>query len=59
MMTSQERQEHQDKMHSLTSADECRTYMEQHHRKMADRAKEKGVTLPTTPRRDACVGLQR
>jgi hypothetical protein len=33
--------------------------MEEHHRLMAERAKEKGGTLPAKPRRDACIGLQR
>lgn len=57
MMTPQERKEHQDKMRGMGNADECKTYMDEHHRQMADRAKEKGVTLPAKPRRDACAGL--
>ena len=59
MMTPQERNDHQDKMRALGTAAECKTYMEEHHRQMADRAKQKGVTLPAKPRRDACAGLQR
>ncbi|HEX5685136.1 MAG TPA: hypothetical protein VFY73_14030 [Ideonella sp.] len=57
MMTPQERKEHQDKMRGMVSAAECKTYMDEHHRQMADRAKEKGVTLPAKPRRNACAGL--
>ena len=57
MMTPQERKAHQDKMRGMGNADECKTYMDEHHRQMADRAKEKGVTLPAKPRRDACAGL--
>lgn len=57
MMTPQERKAHQDKMGAMGTADECKTYMDQHHQQMADRAKEKGVTLPAKPRRDPCAGL--
>jgi hypothetical protein len=59
MMTPQERSEHQAKMRSMTNPDECKAYMEQHHQKMAERAKEKGLSVPARPRRDACAGLQR
>jgi hypothetical protein len=58
MMSPQERKEHQDKMLAMTNAAECRNYMEQHHTLMAERAKQKGATLPAKPRRDGCTGLQ-
>jgi hypothetical protein len=59
MMTPAERREHQAKMRSMTNYDDCRAYMDQHHRQMADRAKDKGRTVPAQPRREACVGLKR
>jgi hypothetical protein len=59
IMTADERQEHQQRMHSMTSHEECKAYMDQHHQQMAARAKDKGVTVPAEPRRDACAGLKR
>lgn len=58
MMTPAERQEHQAKMKSMATYDECKAYMDQHHQQMADRAKEKGRTVPGQARRDACAGLK-
>lgn len=58
LMTPQERQEHQARMRAMTSHDDCRTYMEQHHRQMSERAKEKGRAMPAQPRRDACATLK-
>lgn len=43
----------------MASYDECKAYMDQHHRQMVERAKEKGRTVPAQPRRDACAGLKR
>ena len=57
MMTPAERQQHQDKLRTLKTYDECHDYMGQHHEQMAARAKEKGQALPTKPRHDACAGL--
>jgi hypothetical protein len=45
MMNAQERSEHQAKMRSFKSYEECNAYMVQHHRLMADRAKEQGTAL--------------
>ncbi|HET9643389.1 MAG TPA: hypothetical protein VFP68_08540 [Burkholderiaceae bacterium] len=59
LMTPQERQEHQARMRAMTTYDECRTYMDQHHESMAARAKDQGRTMPSQPRRDACAGLKR
>jgi hypothetical protein len=58
-MTAAERQEHQARMRSMTSHEECKGYMEKHHEQMAARAKEKGRAMPAQPRRDACAGLKR
>lgn len=59
MMTPAERQEHQAKMKSMTTYDECKSYMDQHHQQMVARAEEKGRSAPAQPRRDACAGLKR
>ena len=59
MMTPQERQEHQSKMQSMKTYEECRSYVEQHHKQMADRARSKGGSMPDKPRNDSCAGLKR
>lgn len=46
LMTAEERTEHQNKMRSFKTYDECKVYQDQHHKQMEERAKEKGVTLP-------------
>lgn len=46
LMTPQERTEHQAKMRSFKTYDECKAYQEENHKQMEARAKEKGVTLP-------------
>lgn len=58
MMSETERLEHRQRLGALSGYDECRSYMDQHHADMVARAKERGVTLPAKPRRDACIGLQ-
>lgn len=55
LMTEQERLQHQERLRAAKTADECRAEMERHRAQMAERAKERGQTLPT-PRRDACAG---
>lgn len=58
LMTPQERQENRAKMMSFTSAKECRAYVEQHHKLMAERAKQRGMAIPPNPMHDPCVGLK-
>lgn len=58
LMTPQERQENQAKMMSFTSAKECRAYVEQHHKLMTERAKQRGVAIPPNPMHDPCAGLK-
>lgn len=58
MMTPEERKEHQAKMMSFTNAKDCRAYVEQHHRLMAERAKQRGMAMPATPMHDPCAGLK-
>ena len=58
LMTPQERVEHQNKMRSFTTYDECKAYQEAHHQAMEARAKEKGVTLPTTAGGYGCDNMR-
>lgn len=46
LMTPQERTEHQTRMRSFKTYDECKAYQDENHKQMEARAKEKGVTLP-------------
>jgi hypothetical protein len=41
LMTPAERTEHQAKMRSFTTYDECKVYQEERHKQMVARAKEK------------------
>jgi hypothetical protein len=59
LMTPDERAEHQRRMSSFKSFEECRAYVDDLHKKMAVRAKERGVAMPTAPARDPCAGLPR
>ncbi len=45
LMTPQERTEHQTKMRSFKTYDECKAYEAEHHQQMEARAKERGVTM--------------
>jgi hypothetical protein len=58
-MTKQERMEHQEKMRSMQSHDECTAYVEQHHAMMVERAKEKGRSMPAKPRQDPCAAMKK
>ena len=49
LMTPEERAEHRDKMQSCKTPEEMEAYRLEHHKKMQERAKEKGVTLPDEP----------
>jgi hypothetical protein len=57
MMTPEERTAHRDKMHSFKSLDECKAYMEQHAKQMAERAKERKLNH-VGPRENACERMQ-
>ena len=57
MMTPQERTAHQDKMHSFKTLEECKTYMAEHSKQMAERAKERKLTY-AGPRENACEVMQ-
>lgn len=59
LMTQQERNEHRDRMRSMKTYEECKTYQDQHHEQMAARAKERGGKALPQPRRDPCSGLKK
>lgn len=46
LMTPEERTEHRTKMHGFTEYNACKEYVDDHHKQMEQRAKEKGVTVP-------------
>ncbi len=45
LMTEQERSEHQNRMRSMKTYDECTAYVGEHRAQMVARAQEKGITL--------------
>ncbi len=49
LMTPEERAEHRTKMRSLKTPEEREAFRREHHEKMKERAKEKGVVLPDEP----------
>lgn len=57
MMTPAERSTHRQRMSSFKTQAECSAYMDEHHKQMADRAKERGQTVPAQPRRNPCANL--
>lgn len=59
MMSEKERDEHRSRMRSGMSTDECQRYMEEHHRKMTERAKERGAPPPGDMRHGMCAGAPR
>ncbi len=59
VMTPAERTEHQDKMRSFKTYDECKAYQQEHHTQMEARAKEKGVTLPAMGSGYGCDNMKK
>jgi len=49
LMTEQERNEHRMKMQSMETEEARERYRMEHHKKMLQRAKQQGVTLPDMP----------
>ncbi len=58
LMTPQERTEHQSKMQSFKTYDECTAYQATHHNAMVTRAKEQGVTTPTMTSGSGCDNMK-
>lgn len=57
MMSPAEREQHREKILSLTTYEECRAYMDQHHQQMVERARSQGRSMPAQRLRDGCAGL--
>lgn len=49
LMTQQERMEYRNQMRTLKTQEERNTFRLDHHKRMQERAKDKGLTLPDTP----------
>jgi hypothetical protein len=56
LMPPEERVEHQARVRSFKTLDECRAYQQEHHRQMEQRARERGLALPSGGR-DICERL--
>jgi hypothetical protein len=59
MMTTEERNQHRQTMMGMKDHAACQTYMQEHHTKMMDRAKQRNQTMPAMPRQDACGWLKK
>jgi hypothetical protein len=58
LLTPEERAQHREAMHSLTSVEQCNAYMAEHRQLLLERAKEKGVAPPPGPRGDMCERMK-
>jgi hypothetical protein len=58
LMTPAERTEHQTKMRSFKTYEECKTYQQEHHARLEPRAKEKGMTLPAAGSGYGCDNMK-
>ena len=56
LMTQQERLEYRERLRNTHTQQEREQLRLQHHREMQERARERGVTLPDTPRRSIGPG---
>ena len=56
-MTPEERIEHQSRVRGFNTLEECRAYQLGHHKLMEDRARERGVAMPSGGR-DICGHLK-
>lgn len=57
LMTPQERAEYQNRMRELRTEQEREAFRLEHHTKMQERAKAKGMTLPDAPPADRGPGM--
>lgn len=58
MMSREERNEHRNKMNSMTSLADCKAYVDDHRKQMEARAKERGRSIGPGPRTDMCQRMQ-
>jgi len=56
LMTQQERNEHRNQLRAMKTAQEREAYQLEHHKRMQERAREKGVKLSDEPLRKPGVG---
>jgi hypothetical protein len=49
LMTQEELQQHRQTMQGLATKEERQQYRKEHHQRMLERARERGVTLPEEP----------
>lgn len=49
LMTQEELQQHRQTLKGLTTKEERQQYRKEHHQRMLERARERGVTLPEEP----------
>lgn len=59
MMSETERSAHQDRMRSMKTYEECKTFADQHHEQMSSRAKERGGQAMAPAMGDPCGSLKR
>lgn len=59
LMTQAERQQHEQRMRSINSYDECKSYMAQHQREMEERANQAGTAAMVRTPRDVCERMPR
>lgn len=57
LMTPEERKDHQGRLASFTGYSACKEYVDQHHKKMEERAAEKSVGLPVM-RENPCDAMK-
>ena len=58
LLTQEERVKFRDAMHEVKTVAECTAVVEQRHALVAERAKEKGVTVPAEPRGNMCERMK-
>ena len=59
MMSEAERKEHRQKMRSFKDRSECMAYMDQHHTRMTERAKERSRPMPDRPHQAPCARFDK
>ena len=57
-MTPKEQEQHREKIKTMKTYAECKSYMEKHHEVMMNRAKTKGQELPNQANFEVCEGLK-
>lgn len=56
LMTEQERIQHRETLRNMKTEEERERYRIEHHNKMQERAREKGLSLPDQPRNNGMNG---